>query len=172
MKVKANTPKANLVTRIALVLVLASGVAGCAHGPEKDHALDEKLSTESDVSDYADLRTQTEKIVDQSAQLTSEQKSKLVELKVETATKLDLVQKEILKLKGVLVRNIVADKYQPQEVLQIEKKIEALSKQKLTIFFASLEKGSKILGKVSAKEQILQELHLETQFRTFREGRP
>jgi len=153
--------------RVACLGVLLTTMVGCAHSP-LDHSLNGKLSEEVEVSDYAQMKNESRVIIEK-APITDEQKNRLLTLKLETAKKMDQFDKDLLKLKGVLLRNIVSEKYAPKEVVAIEKKIESLSKEKLATFFGALEMASKILGKSTAKEKVLENLRFERSFH-IREG--
>lgn len=157
-------------TRLFLTALIFA-TSGCTHAEKSEPALDQMLSDESEVVDYNQLQTEATAAIGRESSLSPAQKSQLIDLKIETATKLSSLQREILKLKGTLMRNILAEKYPADEVVQIEKKIEELSKQKLSVFFGALEKARKALGKTPAREQILQDLRLERETRQFREGR-
>lgn len=139
----------------------------CAQTAHK-RDLEAKLAGEPAVADYASMRKAAEAAVRADTTITDEQKAKLIELKVETAQKMDGFQNEILKLKGALMKNIVADRYNAKEITTIKGKIDSLSTQKLHSFYEALEKGRKILGKTNS--DVLNQLNLDNDFRFTRES--
>ncbi|MBL7717008.1 MAG: hypothetical protein JNL01_16205 [Bdellovibrionales bacterium] len=141
----------------------------CAHSAQKSN-LDSKLAQESAFTDYESLRKEAAEAVKVHPGISEDQKTQLIDLKLETSKKMESFQLEILKLKGALMKNIVADRYDAKEVRSIESRLDTLTTQKLHAFYEALEKGRKILGKTSAREEVLNDLGLDRDYRFNREG--
>lgn len=124
---------------------------GCAHGP--DQRIDDKLSQEGAVKDRAQLRTETSEVIRTAPGLTDDQRSKLTDLSNTTRTQIDDISQQTLKLRALLVQEVVSSNYNADEVAGIKKRIRKLEAKRITAIFDAVDKANTILGRQAQTNQ-------------------
>lgn len=135
-----------------LIIILAlSTIAACSSTTKKEIA-QEKAQVEIECSNVnSQMREKMQDAFDRSKKLNEAQKDQFTELHIVTAEKMCNINKDIQKLKVVLIENLANDKYNDKKVNQITKQIKNLNNKKMDIMFSNLDKAREILG-VHAKE--------------------
>ena len=121
-------------------------LSACNHSAiEKD--VDVKLSRESDVTSGAALYTETTATIENAKNVTPEQKSQLLALRTDTREQLENNNQKTLKLKSILIEDLVKNDYKENEVELIKDQLKGLKTQRLTIMFGAVTEANKILGR-------------------------
>src|SRR5665213_2303909 len=100
--------------RIGILPMLAAVVvlAGCVT-TNKD--LDKKVASEPQVQNRAALSVEATSLIQNSKNLNSDQKTNLIALRDSTRQQLDDLQKESMKLRSVLIHEVLSSNYNPKE---------------------------------------------------------
>lgn len=139
--------------KVALVGAL-SLLTSCSHGA-LNKQLDEKISEESAIKTRSDLQAETADLFEKAPGLSAVQRVQLVALRNNTRSESDRLRLESLKLRSVLVKDLISEKYNEAEVELIKKRIKANEQQRLSVLFGAVEKANTILGHIAPKNQNL-----------------
>ncbi|MDR3608576.1 MAG: hypothetical protein P4M08_14530 [Oligoflexia bacterium] len=134
-----------LVLLVAIGSALGIQLQGCATS-----ALDKKVDAEvaqEDVKTHAELRTESGQLIESTPGLTADQRVKLVALRDATRADLDSLYSQSLKLRAVLIKDLITTNYNEDEVELIKKRIKDNENKRLTVTFNAVEQANKILGR-------------------------
>lgn len=156
MKNKFKTIFKNLKLPLSLIAILIC-LNSCATSKSKK-LLDQKISEESSVNSRSELQTKAINYIDNSVNLTAEQKIKLNELRSSVTRQTDVFNKQSLELRSVLLKDLLSNKYNSQEVALIKNRMRKLEEQRLTMIFDSVDKANIILGReAAANDRVMRE---------------
>ena len=140
--------------KVSLSVVLV-GVAiltqGCAHN-SLDDRIAAKVSQESTVKHRADLGVEAAQLIASSTSLNEQQKSQLLALQDTVRDKTDSLIGQSLKLRSVLIKDLISS-YDEDEVALVKKKIKEIEEKRVTVLFDAVERANKILGHEAAANQ-------------------
>jgi hypothetical protein len=132
--------------RLATFAISIFALTSCNHAAlERD--VSQQVANESNIKTGADLNASTNSTLENSKDITPEQRDKLMALKKITKEKLDTNSAETNKLKSVLIKNLVQTNYKENEVELIKSKLKTLNSKRLSIMFDSVESANSILGR-------------------------
>lgn len=134
--------------------ILAVGilVQGCAHSQtEKD--LNTQVSQEKSVSTYSDLRTESGELIAAAPGLTDAQRAKLQALREAVRAKVDAQWTSTLKLRSVLIKDMLAPKYNENEVEAIKGRMRDLEDDRLATIYDAVTQANTILGRQAVQNQ-------------------
>ncbi|MBI3556267.1 MAG: hypothetical protein HY074_08385 [Deltaproteobacteria bacterium] len=143
--------------KIATVLLVGSVFVfqGCAHGG-LDKRLDAKLSGENTVKARADLQAEAGQLIEAAPGLSADQRSNLTALRETVRTQTDAIRERSLKLRSVLIKDLMSASYDEDEVELVKERIKNLEDQRLSALFNAVERANAILGRqASANQQIV-----------------
>ena len=118
--------------------------------------VDKKVSQEAaqePVQNTTQAQKRTADLINESPDLTGEQKTKLLALQNQVRTQLEANGKDGLKFRELLVEKILSKKYKSGEVEIVKNKIRDLEKKRVAILFDSVDKANEILGRASVNNQ-------------------
>ncbi|MGZ3722087.1 MAG: hypothetical protein ACXVA9_04095 [Bdellovibrionales bacterium] len=130
----------NLMAAAALTMVTVACVTA-------NKNLDAKLSQETEVQNRAGLQKEATDIIQSSKELTETQKSKLLALRDATRKQMDEIQTDSVKLRAVLIQDVLSHKYNPKEVRVIKSRMAKLDSKRTSVIFEAVEKANNILGR-------------------------
>jgi len=133
---------------LAIVLIPQLVSAKTADG---DARLNQKLAAESEVNDRLDLRAEINQPFNEIHGLNEATRAKLVDLREHTVNQERAMATQVLRLKAVLIKDLLSDEYDKAEVRLIQRRMHAISEKRLGLLFAAVGDAHKILGQ-SAKE--------------------
>lgn len=145
--------------KLFLVIVVVSSILiqACAHSTT-EKKLDEKMSQETAVKSRLDLSTEATQMINEAVGLSDDQKSKLLALRDSMREQNDSFTSQSLKLRSVLIRDLISADYDAKEVALIKKKIKALESKRVSALFDAIEKANAILGREAmANQKIIQD---------------
>jgi hypothetical protein len=131
---------------IVTVATLVAIMQGCAHA-ELDRRIDNEVAQEAEVKTQTNLRTESADLIRTALWLTDDQRQKLTQLKSKTAGELDPLWEQSLKLRAVLIKDVISTPYDGDEVALIEKRLRKIGDQRLTVMFDAVAEANQILGR-------------------------
>ena len=135
------------------VWVVSALMMGCANPAKK--AVDEKLKEEPDYTSRSDLREHVTLEIESATNLTTEQKQKLHELGRRVQPEVARLSEESLKLRGLLISELIRSDYNDREVEVVKKRLEKIDHDRLALMFRSVDDAKKILGRKAALNENL-----------------
>lgn len=141
------------------LMIAGLGVVGCAH-PGTEARLDTKVNQETTIRNEKDLRLTSDKALDES-RLNENQKIRIRELRTEMGRKIAGLREESIRLRSLLVKDVLGEKYNKREVASLQRRIRANQDSQLSILFEGVEQANAILGRQSnadARERFLNEI--------------
>lgn len=129
-------------------------LSSCAHQKSAEKELDQKLAQENTVTTH-ELRKEGAKAIETAPNLTAEQKRKLMDLRAQVARENDRLVKESVKLRSLLVQDMMAEKYDVAEVDLIKRRLRKNENQRLSLAFDSIEQANQILGRVRPENRFV-----------------
>ena len=128
--------------------ILTTGLillGGCTHKIEKE--IEKKVSQEANINTQSDLNAESEKVLESAKGITEEQRAKLIALREKTRSLTQEQSKESLRLKAVLMKELLASDYNRQEVNMIKNKIQKVENKKISILVDAIKETNSILGR-------------------------
>lgn len=135
-----------------MVLVAAGSLQGCAHG-RLEKQLDAKVAGETEVKSRTDLGQQAKARINGDSALTADQRSRLLALRESTAQQMDKLTNESLRLRSVLIQDLVASTYDQEEVDLIKKRIQNIEEKRVSAIFDAADQVNQILGRDTLRNQ-------------------
>jgi hypothetical protein len=133
--------------------------SGCVSKETKE-SLNEKVAVESKVNSKAEFQDELQKSIENANNLTPAQKEQLLALRDQTHAKMASYQEECLKLKSVLIKDIISPNYNEAEVRLIKSRLRKLETRRLNSMFETIEQANKIMGREAMhNEAILQSMY-------------
>ena len=126
------------------VLVAIGLLAGCASQTQKQ--VDQDLAKTPAVASPQELHEQTTAKINEDPRLTDEQRTKLKGLQAKFQEQYKTARDESLKLRSLLVDQLLAKSYKPREIAAIKGRIHAAEERRLEATFKAADEVSKILG--------------------------
>jgi len=127
---------------------------GCAHG-DLQKKLDDKLSKEDVVKNQADLRFEINQLIEKAPDLTDDQRTRLRDLSRETSSQVDDIWSQSLKLRSVLIKDLINSNYDEDEAELIKSRLKDLEGKRLNTIFGAVNKANSILGRQANQNQPL-----------------
>lgn len=131
-----------LITACALMAILQ----GCAHA-SLDKRIDDELAKETEVKSQTSLRAESADLIRTTSGLTDDQRQRLSQLKTKTAAELDPLWQQSLKLRAILIKDVIATSYDNDEVSLIKARLRKIGERRLTIMFDAVKEANQILGR-------------------------
>jgi hypothetical protein len=125
--------------------------------------LDEKLAQESNVSDKKELLVETSRVIQTTPNLTLQQREQLKVLKKDIRANLNDLKSQSLRLRAVLVKDVISSQDHADEIELIKKRLHSVEDQRLKVVFSAVERANGILGKTAPDhEQVMREFFNES----------
>jgi hypothetical protein len=137
---------------LALTSTAALHLQGCAQTP-LDKRVDREVAQENTINTQADLKSEASRIIQTTPGLTDEQRIKLGALRKTTRAQTDALWTQSVKLRSVLMKDLITTNYNENEVELIKKKIKDLEDKRLSVTFNAVEQANTILGHNILKNQ-------------------
>jgi hypothetical protein len=127
------------------MIAALTGMMGCAT-PSTKHQVDEELSKQPNIKTAEQFRIQLGIASQPNSKLTSEQKTQIADLQKRTTDKLDGIRDESWKLRALLVKDLMAAKYDDGKIQDIKFRIKVTEEQRLATIFNAISEANTILG--------------------------
>ena len=118
---------------------------GCSHS-KVNQDIDSKLKNEPDFTKREEVSESARETIEDATNLTAPQKQSLLALHQRVRTEASELRHESLKLRALLVSELISPTYREDEVRQIKKRIENLDHRQLSLVFKAVDDADKILG--------------------------
>ena len=139
----------SLIRFFTSAIIMASacfaGLASCAT-KEINKQIDAGIKEEPPVQTASELSQNIDTVINQGANLTPEQKTKLLQLHKTSRTKMQDLSEQSLQLRELLVRSIMDPDYKDQEVNGVKKRLKKVEEKKLAMIFSTIDDANVILG--------------------------
>lgn len=132
------------LTATALISALSFS-QGCAHNALEKH-IDDEVAQESAISTHTELRTEANQLIQTAPGLSTKQKALLSSLREVTLSQSDALWEQSLKLRSVLIKDLITTQYNEDEVELIKTRIKDLENRRLSLLFNSVEQANLIMG--------------------------
>lgn len=138
-------------------LIIASAVFGPACTTPAERAINERLVEEGPET-RLDLNEEAREAIAKAPDLTERQRSDLTFLRQATAARLDGLRRESLKLRSLMVKDLVSPAYDASQMRVAERKLREVERERLEVMLDAMKKASRILGRQAAiNEALMQE---------------
>jgi hypothetical protein len=136
---------------------LTLATPGCSHTGSPE--LDRKLLAEPDVS-RQELSSEVKNEIESAPHLTLGQKAMLLELRRTVRGEMEKISSESLKLRSLLVKDLLSPEYDRQEVDAIESRLKDLENNRISSLFRGVREANEILGRQAddLREPVIRDL--------------
>jgi Spy/CpxP family protein refolding chaperone len=147
---------------LPLVFSLLGGIYACSHQPSISEQVDSETKNERPATMGGPMAARGMELIQNSPDLTGEQKEKLIGLSQRMMQEMGELRKEESQLKTVLFKTLVDPKSDDRKIEVIKNKIVKLDKKRTDKMLSALSEAQKILGRKSlADEKVYQTLMME-----------
>lgn len=141
--------RGNKLLQLSAALVLV----GCATGGVNQQ-LDKKIAQENSVKSRNDLRADATQDL-KTARMTPEQKAKFEKLRDAFTKQDNAIRDSSLKLRAVLVKDLLSTNYSVDEVDVIKNRMWDLENKRISLIYGAIDEANKILGHFQPEDQQL-----------------
>jgi hypothetical protein len=135
--------------KIPVALLFASlAITGCAG----QKALDAKVAKEPAVQNSAELHLKADRLLQEDKSITPEQRQKIQELRASVQPQLAEIGQHELRLRTVLLEELMSPNYSIDEVALIKKRLKKLEDRRLALTFKLVDDTTSILGHDQAQK--------------------
>jgi hypothetical protein len=127
------------------VFLAVSVFQGCATAI--DRKIDQEVSQEAEFKRNSDLRTEESHAIQMASWLDGNQRRELQELRESTENSIDQIDQQSLKLRAVLVKDLIARDYDMGEITEIQERLKALENTRMRVISNAVDEGKLILGR-------------------------
>lgn len=129
-------------------------VTGCTHKTEKE--IERKLAEQSHVQSIDDFTTASDKTINEAEGISDAQRAKLVVLRHETLAKMDEQDREEIRLRLVLLKEILDTNEDRLEINLLKQKIRRVNAKKYAVLMSAMRESYAIIGKpyVDSKNEV------------------
>ena len=138
---------------LCLFATCALGLTACSH-TSVDRELNRKVAEESNINTQADLNAEATHLIEKAKNITEEQRSQLLALREKTRAETLEQNKESLRLRSVLVKELLSTDYNRQEVAGLKRSIKKTDERKLSILLDAVQKTNLILGRQARDNRV------------------
>ena len=133
---------ANSLLLISMLVLFAQGCASSS----ADKKVDTELANESEITDSNSLGVELKTLVDKSTKLTPKQKASLMTLQSETRIQVAKYREQSLKLRSILIKEVIVSKYNPDEIELVKERLKSTEDKRLTVIFNAIDHANTIIG--------------------------
>ena len=133
---------------IAVIGMALGLLQGCATGTQKD--LDSKVANEPQIQNRKALQSETDQLLADDSALSADQKSRLSSLLADTRSRNDQLIQKSLKLRSVLIKDLLSASYNEDEVTLLQANLREAESQRLDNMFDAVKKANSIMGRESS----------------------
>jgi len=138
--------------KIAFLMIPLSlvSMSGCSH--QSTNVLDQKIAALG--ASGTQLDDEFSKELAASAILSNEQKSKMQNLRENTLKQISEFNEAALKLKTILIRDLLSKDSEHEEIDLIKLKMRDIEEKKMTTVFDAIKTANELMGKTETNEKI------------------
>jgi PBP1b-binding outer membrane lipoprotein LpoB len=132
-----------------MLTLAALALQGCAHSAAERH-VDQEVAQETAVKSRSDIGAEAGALIQTAPGLSDDQRARLSAVRASTHAQLDELGAQSLKLRALLVKDLISTDYNEDEVELIKKRIKKLENKRLSVIFGAVEQTNSILGREAA----------------------
>jgi hypothetical protein len=144
--IERNEEKKVMMKLLGMISVSALVLQGCAH-TAAEQKLAERTAQETSVKTRADLGVQSERLLDTDPNLSESQRGRLRALRDSIRAENDSLISESLRLRSVLIKDVLAANYDAREIDLIKGKIKKIESKRVALLFDGIDQANRILGR-------------------------
>jgi Spy/CpxP family protein refolding chaperone len=135
----------NLKTVLSLIgaQLVAVSLLACSHAANR--TVDEKLANQTAPENRKELQSETNSLI-QTADISDQQRDRLIRIRDQARTQLDQEQTESLKLRSALMQEVMAQNFNADQVGVIKGRMKKLENKRLATIFKAVDDANKVLG--------------------------
>lgn len=114
---------------------------------ELNRSLDEKVARESAIHSQADLDAKATRLMANAPGLTESQRERLAKLKSDLRVRLKQLGGESLKLRSLLVEDILGPPDKAAEIEAVKARLRGNAKARIEAIFASIDEANDVVGR-------------------------
>ncbi len=122
--------------------------SGCSSNGKK---VDKELAQERAPKNRAELRETSSHLIDEAVNVTPDQKMRLYALQLKVRNEIDEANEESLKLKSLVVKNLISPDYHETKNRVLKSRIKKLEGKKVNLVLDAVDEANKILGRETAR---------------------
>lgn len=135
---------------------------GCAHKSPQDKQVDRRIVAEPELEGKAALELRNDRALENATGLTPSERQKLTQLRDATRAKLDALSEESLKIRSLLVQDVVNPDSDPSGITLLKNKLKDTENKKVSIYLEGIDQANSVLGRrthpIEQRERILRNL--------------
>ena len=135
-----------------MLLLCVVALTGCSHA-KQEKVLEEKISKQAAPRDDLALENEADRLIRTAPGLTDEQRLKLYDLRDSTRVQIQDCSSQSLKLRSILLQDLLSPKRNAKEIDLLKKKIEAVEKEKVDALLGAVDRARGILGQKFASNR-------------------
>lgn len=135
----------------SLLVAAALVLGGCAT-ESVNQKLDKEMAQESSVKSRDDLHTEASQDL-KVARVNTDQRIKLEKLRSSFAAQENEIRNSSLKLRAVLLKELLSAKYDQNEIDLIKNRMWDLENKRLSLIYGAIDEANKILGHFRQEDQ-------------------
>jgi len=147
-------------------LLLVAALQACASSAQNKQ-LDAKVAAETDVTSGKTLNEKESQIVKRTSGLSAEQKEKLDALRQQVHDKLSAIAAESVKLRSVLIKDVLTEKPNHKEISAVKHRLAKLSDERLDTIFDAANQTNELIGRNGMLRDAMDIQFLEDNFNAF-----
>jgi hypothetical protein len=132
----------NLVAAICTI----TGLQACA-SMDMNKQLNEKISKESSIKSRKDLDAKATGLMANAPGLSGQQRQRMNAIKAQLNSKLKDLNEESLKLRSLLLQDVIASGDRTQEVNAVKNRLRANSTARIDAIFNAVDQANDVLGR-------------------------
>jgi hypothetical protein len=130
---------------LRLTLFVLTALSACSSSGSKKE-VDARMARE-DADSSAELNAETKRLIESNPNLTPEQRTKLTTLRKQTLTEVQRLEEESIKLRALLIKDIVSANYDEDQVKEIKSRIRDVEGDRISTVFNAVERANIIMGR-------------------------
>ena len=141
----------------ALLLLLTLSISACAGSASK--ALDERMARVPIPASRQEVAQKADQLVSARVDLSEDQKKRLAILRSQITARTDEINRQSLKLRSVLIEDLLSPNYSIEEINLIKRRLQKLENDRLSLLFDGVDHATAILGRQAPEHrEVMQEL--------------
>ena len=138
--------KLNYQTKTSMAVVLLALLTQACASISTEKRIDSKLSSEPEVADSKSLGVELKTLIEDNKKLSPNQKERLLTLQAQTRDQLAQFREQSLKLRSILIKDVMVSKYNPDEIELVKERLKKTEDRRLMVIFSAIDHANTIIG--------------------------
>lgn len=130
-------------------------------GAVRGDSLNDKLAHEVTPRDQGELHQNAKHEIETAPGLSDDQRSKLLAVRESYEKETGKIREELLRLKAVLMKDVITTDYNQAEVDLIEGRINRLERKRVTALFRAVKDANRVLGHQVEKNPSILKIYID-----------